>query len=84
MSGVYRKIHWNRLKGKNCKVHDEKPVTLLNIYYFTIIFQGILLGLKRNSRQQMFLKISVLKNWPAILLKRDSNTGVFMWNLRNF
>ena len=21
--------------------------------------------------------------WPAILLKRDSNTGVFLWNLRN-
>ena len=34
----------------------------------------------RSSRWQMFFKIGVR---PATLLKRDSNTGVFLWNLRN-
>ena len=31
-------------KRKNCKVHVKKTTTLLNIYYFTYIFQGISLG----------------------------------------
>ena len=59
----------------------------------------------RSSCSQIFIKISVLKNFaiftgkhlcwslflrklqvlkPASLLKRDSNTGVFLWILRNF
>ena len=40
----------------------------------------------RSSRSQMFFKVSVLKKAfnPSILLKRDSNTRVFLWNLRNF
>ena len=58
----------------------------------------------RSSCSQIFIKISVLKNFaiftgkhlcwslflrklqvlkPASLLKRDSNTGVFLWILRN-
>ena len=35
------------IKEKNCKVHVKKSATLLNIYYFTSIFQGISLGLKK-------------------------------------
>ena len=37
----------------------------------------------------MFFKIGVLKNfaifkgWPATLLRKDSNTGVFQWILQN-
>ena len=54
----------------------------------------------RSSRSQMFLKffvnvtgkhlcwslllIKLQAWWPAILLKRDSNTSVFLWNLQNF
>ena len=40
----------------------------------------------RSSHLQMFFKVSVLKKAlsPAILLKRYSNTKVFLWNLRNF
>ena len=59
----------------------------------------------RSSCSQIFIKISVLKNFaiftgkhlcrslflrtlqvlkPASLLKGDSNTGVFLWILRNF
>ena len=53
----------------------------------------------RSSRSQMFFKIAVLKNFckfhsktpvleslfkPPSLLKRDSNAGVFLGNLRNF
>ena len=34
----------------------------------------------KSSRWQMFFKIVVR---PATLLKRDSNTDVFLWNLRN-
>ena len=33
----------------------------------------------KSSHWQMFFKIGVR---PATLLKRDSNTGVFLWNLR--
>ena len=33
-----------------------------------------------NSLWQMFFKIGVR---PPTLLKRDSNTGLFLWNLRN-
>ena len=47
----------------------------------------------RSSRSQMFCKIGVFKNFanltgkhlswgPANLLKRDSKTGVFMWNFK--
>ena len=35
----------------------------------------------KSSRWQMFFKIGVR---PATLLKRDSNTGAFLWNLSNF
>ena len=35
------------VKWKNCKVHVKKTATLLNIYYFTCIFQGISLGFKQ-------------------------------------
>ena len=35
----------------------------------------------KSSRWQMFFKIGVK---PATLLNRDSNTGVFPWNLHNF
>ena len=35
------------IKRKNFKVHVKKAATLLNIYYFTSIFQGISLGLKQ-------------------------------------
>ena len=40
----------------------------------------------RSSYSQMFFKVSVLKKTfnPAILLKGDSNTKVFLWNLWNF
>ena len=39
----------------------------------------------RSTRSKMFFKVSVLKNLrPPTLLKRDSNTGVFLWNLQNF
>ena len=40
----------------------------------------------RRSRWQMFFKVSVIKKAfnPAILLKRDSKTRVFLCNLRNF
>ena len=53
-------------------------------------------GVHRTSRSQMFFKIVVRKNFanftgkhlcwsrPVILLKRDSNTGIFLWNLLNF
>ena len=34
-------------KEKNGKAHVKKSATLLNIYYFTSTFQGILLGLKQ-------------------------------------
>ena len=38
-----------------------------------------------SSRSQVFLKIGVLRTWrTSTLLKRDSNTGVFLWILRNF
>ena len=47
----------------------------------------------RSSYPQMFFKIAVLKNfanftgkhlsWSLFLIKRDSNTGVFLWNLGN-
>ena len=33
-------------KEKSFKVHIKKTTTLLNTYYFTIIFQGVSLGLK--------------------------------------
>ena len=33
-------------RKKNCKVHVKKSATLLNIYYFTSIFQGISPGFK--------------------------------------
>ena len=70
--------------------------------------EEILTGKSRNCRSsysQIFIKISVLKNFaiftgkhlcrslflrklqvlkPASLLKGDSNTGVFLWILRNF
>ena len=33
----------------------------------------------------MFFKIDALKNFAIFtLLKRDSNTGVFFWDLQNF
>ena len=49
----------------------------------------------RSSRSQIFFKIGVLEKFrkfhrktptlrPATLLKRDSNTGVFLWNWRSF
>ena len=35
--------------------------------------------------ESLFNKAAGLKTWrPATLLKRDSNTGVFLWILRNF
>ena len=47
-----------------------------------------------SSRSQMFFRISVHKNfakfteihlsWSLFLIKRDSNTSVFLWILRNF
>ena len=50
--------------------------------------------LLRNSRSQLFFKLDVLNNfayftgkhlcWSLFLLKRDSDTGVILWNLRNF
>ena len=50
----------NTRKEKKYKVHDKKPATLLNIYDFTIIFLGILQGLKKSNRSHMFFKIDVL------------------------
>ena len=53
-------------------------------------------GVHRTSRLQMFFEIVVLKNFanftgkhlcwsrPVILLKTDSNRGIFLWNLLNF
>ena len=53
-------------------------------------------GVHRTSRSQMFFKIVVRKNFanftgkhlcwsrPVVFLKRDSNTGIFLWNLLNF
>ena len=40
----------------------------------------------RSSRSQMFFERGVLKYFANFktLLKRDSNTSVFLWNLRNF
>ena len=35
----------------------------------------------KSSRWQMFFEIGVR---PATLLKRDSNTGISLWKLRNF
>ena len=59
--------------------------------YFLLFFNATK---SRNSRLQMFFRIGVLKNFanfrgkqvcrPATLLKRDSNTRVFLWNLWNF
>ena len=43
----YRKVYWDRQKKSNCKVHRKKPATLLNIYYFASIFQGIWIGLEQ-------------------------------------
>ena len=34
-----------------------KPATLLNIYYFTSIFQGISLGLEQSF-------VAIYKDWP--------------------
>ena len=60
------------------------------------VFFILYLCLNRRSRSQIFFKIGVLKNFanftgkhrfgvrPATVLKRDSSTGVFLWNLRNF
>ena len=44
-------------KDKSCKVHVMKPATLLNIYYFTSIFQGISLGLEQSF-------VAIYKDWP--------------------
>ena len=41
----------------------------------------------RSSHSHMFFKISIFKTFckrPATLLKMYSNTGAFLWNLRNF
>ena len=43
-------------------------------------------GHQRCSIKKLFLKISQYSQvlWPATLLKRDSNTCIFLWILRNF
>ena len=37
----------------------------------------------KDAAPEVFYKKAVLKNF-ATLLKRDSNTGVFLWILQNF
>ena len=40
---------------------------------------------KALKSESLFNKVADLKAWrPATLLKRDSNTGVFLWSLRHF
>ena len=49
---LLRKLQENSLSPSediSCKNHVKKPATLLNIYYFTSIFQGISLGLKQSE-----------------------------------
>ena len=71
-----------------------KPYGLgVHNHFFFLIFRI------RSSSSQMLFKIVVLKNVAKLkgkepvkkpglqtgnLLKRDSNTGVFLWILRNF
>ena len=56
---LLRKSQENSLrpsKEKKSKAHDKKPATLLKIYYFTSIFQGISLGFKQ-------FVVAVYKDW---------------------
>ena len=77
--------------------HVCSPVNLLYIFrtpflkntsgwllliFWTINVMNFLYTLSISCRSQMFLKINIFKNF-AILLKRDSDPGVFLWILRN-
>ena len=68
------------------------PETLCSIQtYDKILTDSNYDELLRSSRSQKFFKTGVLKKfanfrWKGLqlFLKRDSNTDVFRWNLRNF
>ena len=63
---------------------DETNRSSLSQIYFKI---GVLKNFANFIRKQQCWSLFLIKlqAWrPATLLKRDSNTGVFLWNLWNF
>ena len=47
--------------------------------------ENLFLKILQNSQKNICVRVSILiKLQPATLLKRDSDTGVFLWILQNF
>ena len=64
---------------------------LLNLLFSLVACPKWMLARTRSSRSQMFYKIGFLKSFGNFTgkhlcwrLQGDSNTGFFLWNLRNF
>ena len=65
-------------------------ITPLVLFLYVFLAQlGLICSIEifqLNIQSYVFLRISQISQEmprPAILLKRNSNTGVFLWNLRN-
>ena len=85
------------LSLRSCWIYHEW--FLIEVYFFgwQLTFKNWYAIKLRSSRLQMFFKTDVLKisqysqentcvgaSRSATLLKKDSNTGVFLWKLQNF
>ena len=65
--------------------HKSKISYLILVHWIVNIWQThILTEFNKSSSLQMLWKIGFLKNFAETLWKRDSNTGVLLWILRNF
>ena len=65
--------------------HKSKISYLILVHWIVNIWQThILTEFNKSSSLQVLWKIGVLKNFAETPWKRDSNTGVLLWILRNF
>ena len=76
------------VKGLRIRLYDPQTYFRCPLYTYVYIYSY----LHRSGRSNIIFKIGVLKNFvdftgglrPATVLKRDSNAGTFLQNLRNY
>ena len=70
--------------GFCCELPWKQELNLRSIHWNSYVKKGVLRNFARKKLCRSLFLIRLLSFSPAALLKRDSNTDVFLWNLPNF
>ena len=76
-SGGIERDMWHKVSLRTLKSSRSQIFFRIGVLKHSAIFKG-----KRLSRSLFLIKLQASS--PAALLKRDSNSGIFLWILRNF